>query len=56
MLPKLSIDMETVQTNIIIINIEKTGKHPDEIIDHLKLKGLLVTLGLVQQYPGRDAS
>jgi threonine aldolase len=44
-LPKLSIDMETVQTNIIIINIEKTGKHPDEIIDHLKSKGLLVTLG-----------
>jgi len=45
MLPKLSLDMETVQTNIIIINTEKTGKQPDDIIALLKSKGLLVTLG-----------
>ena len=44
-LPKLSIDMEAVQTNIIIVNVEKTGKHPDEIIALLKSKGVLVTLG-----------
>lgn len=44
-LSKLSIDMEAVQTNIIIINVEKTGKHPDEIIALLKTKGVLVSLG-----------
>jgi threonine aldolase len=43
--PKLSIDMEAVQTNILLINVEKTGKHPDEIIALLKSKGVLVTLG-----------
>ncbi len=44
-LSKLSIDMETVQTNIVIINTERTRKQPDEIIALLKSKGLLVTLG-----------
>ena len=44
-LPKLSLNMETVQTNIIIINTEKTGKDPDKIITALKSKGLLVSLG-----------
>jgi threonine aldolase len=43
--PKLSIDMEAVQTNILLINVEKTGKSPDEIITLLKSKGVLVTLG-----------
>lgn len=43
--PKLSIDMEAVQTNILLINVEKSGKHPDEIIALLKSKGVLVTLG-----------
>jgi threonine aldolase len=44
-LPRLSIDMEAVQTNILLINVEKSGKHPDEIIALLKSKGVLVTLG-----------
>jgi len=44
-LTKLSIDMEAVQTNIIIINTEKTGRQPDEIIALLKSKGVLETLG-----------
>ena len=44
-MPKLAIDMEAVQTNILLINVEKTGKHPDEIIGLLKSKGVLVTLG-----------
>lgn len=44
-LPKLTIDMEAVQTNIIIVDIERTGKHPDEMIALLKSKGVLVTLG-----------
>ncbi len=44
-LSRLSVDMETVQTNIVIVNTEKTGKQPDEIIALLRSKGLLVTLG-----------
>lgn len=44
-LPKLSIDMDSVQTNIVIVNVEKTGKRPDEIIAILQSKGVLVTRG-----------
>lgn len=44
-LPNCSIDMQAVQTNIIIIDVTKTGKKPDDIIALLKSKGVLVTLG-----------
>ncbi|HTR82383.1 MAG TPA: GntG family PLP-dependent aldolase [Bacteroidota bacterium] len=44
-LPKFNIDLDAVQTNIVIINIERTGKVPDDIIAVLKEKGVLVTLG-----------
>ena len=44
-LPKLSLDMEAVQTNIVIINTENTKRLPDDIITALKSKGLLVSLG-----------
>jgi len=44
-LPHVAIDLEAVQTNIVIIDIEKTGKRPDDIIALLKSKGVLVTLG-----------
>ncbi|HTY11285.1 MAG TPA: GntG family PLP-dependent aldolase [Bacteroidota bacterium] len=44
-IPKLSLDLDAVQTNIIIVNTEGTGKKPDEIIALLKTQGLLVTLG-----------
>lgn len=44
-IPSLSIDMEAVQTNIVIIGIEKTGKQPAEILALLKSKGVLLTLG-----------
>ena len=44
-LPHVAIDLEAVQTNIVIIDIEKTGKRPDDIIALLKSKGVLVTIG-----------
>ncbi len=44
-LAKLSLDLEAVQTNIIIVNTEKTGRSPDEIIALLKSKGGTVSLG-----------
>ena len=44
-LPNFQIDMQAVQTNIIIIDVTKTGKKPDDIIALLKSKGVLVTLG-----------
>ncbi len=44
-IPKFSIDMEAVQTNIIIIDIQKTGKTPAEIISYFKEQGILVSQG-----------
>lgn len=45
-IPSLSIDMEAVQTNIVIIGVEKTGKQPDEVLALLKAKGVLLTGGI----------
>jgi threonine aldolase len=44
-LPKLSVDMDAVQTNIVLVDVSKTGKTPDEVIALLKLKGVLVSGG-----------
>ena len=40
-----SIDMESVQTNIVIIDIEQTGKSPEEILSQLRARDVLLTLG-----------
>jgi threonine aldolase len=39
------IDRASVQTNIIIIDVERTGKQPDEILQRLKSKGVILTPG-----------
>ncbi|MFN0158240.1 MAG: low-specificity L-threonine aldolase [Bacteroidota bacterium] len=39
------IDMESVQTNIIIISIERSGKAPENVLAELKAQGVLLTLG-----------
>jgi threonine aldolase len=39
------VDLSTVQTNIVIIDVEKTGKTPEEILTVLKASGVLLTLG-----------
>lgn len=44
-IPSLTIDMQAVQTNIIIIGVEKTGKQPEEVLAMLKAKGILLTMG-----------
>ena len=44
-IPGLTIDLETVQTNIVIISVEKTGKLPEHILAALKDKGVLMTPG-----------
>jgi len=41
----LTIDLSTVQTNIIIIGVEKSGRMPDQILASLKQKGVLLSLG-----------
>ncbi|HTX20106.1 MAG TPA: beta-eliminating lyase-related protein, partial [Bacteroidota bacterium] len=43
--PRVSIDLEAVQTNIVIVETGKTGKSPDEIIGALKAEHVLVSLG-----------
>ncbi len=44
-LPSMTIDMEAVQTNIVIIGVEKTGKSPEEVLAMLKSRGVLLTMG-----------
>ena len=44
-LKTFQVDLVSVQTNILIINVEKTGKRPEEIIKMLRENGVLVTLG-----------
>ena len=44
-IPSLCVDMEAVQTNIILVGIEKTGKTPEEVLVLAKAKGVLLTLG-----------
>ncbi len=44
-LTRCTIDVESVQTNIVLIEVEKTGKTPSEIISLLKSKGVLVSQG-----------
>jgi threonine aldolase len=39
------IDLGSVQTNIIIIGAEKSGKKPEEILAALRAKGVLLTMG-----------
>jgi len=39
------IDMDSVQTNIVIIGAEKSGKKPEEILSALRAKGVLLTMG-----------
>lgn len=44
-LPSLTIDLNAVQTNIVIIGVENTGKQPDEVLSLLKANGVLVSSG-----------
>jgi threonine aldolase len=44
-LPGFCIDLETVQTNIVIISVERTGKTPEEILAKLRSRGVLLTPG-----------
>jgi threonine aldolase len=39
------IDLESVQTNIVIIGVERTGRNPEEILSPLRSKGVLLTPG-----------
>lgn len=40
-----AIDLEGVHTNIVIVDISRTRKSPDEILSTLKERGVLLTLG-----------
>ncbi|MGB2867365.1 MAG: low-specificity L-threonine aldolase [Bacteroidota bacterium] len=42
-IPGFSVDLETVQTNIVIMDISKTGKQPSEILTFLRAQGVLLT-------------
>lgn len=44
-IPSLTLDMQAVQTNIVIIGVENTGKQPEEALALLKSKGVLLSMG-----------
>ncbi len=44
-IPGFGIDMATVQSNIIIIDVEATGRQPESILDDLKKRGVLLSAG-----------
>jgi threonine aldolase len=44
-IPGFVIDMESVQTNIIIIDVAKSGKPPEKILSTLASRGILLTPG-----------
>jgi threonine aldolase len=44
-IPGFEIDLASVQTNIIIIGAEKSGKNPDDILAALRARGVLLTPG-----------
>lgn len=44
-IPGFGIDLATVQTNIIIIDVQNTGRQPEEILSALKTRGVLLSAG-----------
>lgn len=43
--PGLSIDMEAVQTNIVLVDVQRTGRTPNDVIAELKRHGVLLSGG-----------
>jgi len=48
------IDRDAVQTNIVIIDIEKTGKMPDDALSLLRGRGVLLSAGSYSGLRGGD--
>lgn len=44
------IDLESVQTNIVLVDVKKTGKTPQEIIALLKEQGVLISVGTFTKF------
>ncbi|HAP35859.1 MAG TPA: low-specificity L-threonine aldolase [Bacteroidetes bacterium] len=44
------IDLESVQTNIVLVDVQKTGKTPQEIILLLKEQGVLISVGTFTKF------
>lgn len=44
-LSKVSVDLESVQTNMVFVNISKTGLQPSEVVAQLKQFNILVSVG-----------
>jgi threonine aldolase len=46
---RIMVDLESVQTNIVIVDIERTNKNPEELLAALKERGVLLTQGGYRQ-------
>jgi threonine aldolase len=43
--PGFDIDLKSVQTNIIIISLERSGRKPEDVMALLRARGVLLTMG-----------
>jgi threonine aldolase len=41
--PMLAVDLKNVQTNIVVVDISRTGKSTDQVLEFLKTKNVLLT-------------
>ena len=42
-IPKLKVDLDSVQTNIVIVDVGETGKSADDVLELLKSRGVMLT-------------
>jgi len=49
-IPSFEIDMESVQTNIVLVDVQKTGTTPQQVIDTLKERGVLISGGTFTKF------
>ncbi|MDP1677763.1 MAG: low-specificity L-threonine aldolase [Bacteroidota bacterium] len=49
-LKSFEIDLESVQTNIVIVDVQKTGKTPQEVIALLQAQGVLISVGTFTKF------
>ncbi|NUN70619.1 MAG: low-specificity L-threonine aldolase [Bacteroidetes bacterium] len=49
-IPSIRVDLANVQTNIILVDVERTGKTPQEFIALAKEKGLLISGGTFTKF------
>jgi threonine aldolase len=43
--PGIDVDLDGVQTNIVILSIERSGRSPEDVLSALRKRGVLLSAG-----------